>query len=168
MPPRKLSDVVWTPIRYVNLQFRDRRGSSAPFPHDRNRAEITVVMCEQKLYPVLFLCLRKIYPAWCEHLSHMWLSSLEITRGSFAPLQKSRRNHRCYVWTEALPGMIFVSAQDLSGIVWTRIPYVTLQFRDNAGQLRSVTEIAPKSPLLCVNISPSVRYGFRSGANSVQ
>ena len=33
----------------------------------------------------------------------------------------------------------------------------------NAGQLRSVTEIAPKSLFLCVNKSP-IRYGFRVGA----
>ena len=46
----------------------------------------------------------------------MWLSSLEITRRSFAPLQKSRRHNRSRVWTEALSGMIFVPAQKLSGI----------------------------------------------------
>ena len=37
---------------------------------------------------------------------------------SFAPLQSSRQNHRSYVWTEALSGIIFVPAQKLSGIVW--------------------------------------------------
>ena len=47
----------------------------------------------------------------------------------------------------------------LSSIGWTPIRYVTL----NAGQLRSVTEIAPKSLFLCVNKSP-IRYGFRAGA----
>ena len=31
------------------------------------------------------------------------------------PLQKSRRNHRSYVWTEALSGMVFVPAH-----VWTQ------------------------------------------------
>ena len=41
-------------------------------------------------------------------------------RRSFAPLQTSRRNHRSYVWTEALPGMVFMPAvQVISGIVWT-------------------------------------------------
>ena len=38
-------------------------------------------------------------------------------------------------------------------IVWTLIWYVSLYFRDWRGALRSVTEIAPKSPFLCVNRS---------------
>ena len=35
-----------------------------------------------------------------------------------------------------------------------------------AAQLLSVTEIAPKSPLLCVNRNP-IRYGFRAGAKAI-
>ena len=56
----KLSGLLWTPIRYVTLHFRDRRGA-APLRY-RNRAKITVLTCEQKLYPVWFLCQRKSYP----------------------------------------------------------------------------------------------------------
>ena len=37
-------------------------------------------------------------------------------RRSFALLQKSRRNHRPDVWTEALSGMVFVPARTLPGI----------------------------------------------------
>ena len=44
--------VVWTPIRYVTLHFRDRRGVASL--RYSNRAEITVLMCEQKPYPVWF------------------------------------------------------------------------------------------------------------------
>ena len=50
----------------------------------------------------------------CSHctLAHklcdMWRST---------PSQKSRRNHRSYVWTEAIPGMVFAPAQ--FGTVWT-------------------------------------------------
>ena len=44
---------------------------------------------------------------------------LRSVLGSFAPLQKLRRNHRCYERTEALSGMVFVPSQKLSGIVWT-------------------------------------------------
>ena len=40
-----------TPIRYVTLYFRDQR--RAALLRYRNRTEITVFMCEQKLYPVL-------------------------------------------------------------------------------------------------------------------
>ena len=46
----KLSSIVWTPIRYVTLHFRDPR-SAASF-HHRKHAKITVLMCEQKPYPV--------------------------------------------------------------------------------------------------------------------
>jgi len=138
----------------------------------RNRAEITVLMCEQNPYLVWFSCWRKSYlVSGYEHLSDMWLSSLEIgtARRGYASLQKSRRNHRSYVWTEALSGMVFVPAQKLSGIrVWTPIPYVTLVFRDRHGavQLRSLTKIAPKSPFLCVNRSP-IRYGFRASTKAI-
>ena len=39
---------------------------------------------------------------------------------SFAPLQKQRRNHRSYVRTEALYGMVFrARAPKKSGVVWT-------------------------------------------------
>ena len=44
-------------------------------------------------------------------------------------------------------------------MVWTPIRYKTLQFRVDAARLLFVTEIAPKSPSLCVNISP-IRYDF--------
>ena len=52
------------------------------------------------------------------------------------------------------------------------VRYVTLHFPDRRGaarlsaaQLFSVTEIAPKLPLICVNRSP-IRYDFRTGANA--
>ena len=51
--------------------------------------------------------------------------SLDVTASdytkwrSFAPLQKSRRNYRFYVWTKALFGTVFVPAQELSGRVWS-------------------------------------------------
>ena len=48
----------------------------------------------------------------------------------------------------------------LSGIVWTPIRYVTLE--TSAAQLRSVTEMAPRSPFSCVNSCP-IRYDFRAG-----
>ena len=47
--------------------------------------------------------------------------TLEKAWRSIAALQKSRWNHRSYVWTEALSGMVFVPAQKLSSsiTVWT-------------------------------------------------
>ena len=38
------------------------------------------------------------------------------SRCSFASLYTSNRNHRSYVFTEALPGIVFVSAQELSSM----------------------------------------------------
>ena len=48
----------FVPYRYVTLHFRDRRGA-APLRY-RNRAEITVLTCEQNCYTVWFLCRRKL------------------------------------------------------------------------------------------------------------
>ena len=54
-----------------------------------------------------------------------FLSSLQISHlrhgPNVAPLQKSHRNYRPYVWTETLSGMISVSAQKLSGIRYSVI-----------------------------------------------
>jgi len=41
---QKLSGMVWIAIRYVTHHFRDRRGAASL--RYRNRAEITVLMCE--------------------------------------------------------------------------------------------------------------------------
>ena len=49
---RKLCCVMWTPIRYGTHHFRDR-GDAASIRF-RNRAEITVLMCEQKPLSVWF------------------------------------------------------------------------------------------------------------------
>ena len=40
-------------------------------------------------------------------------------RCSFALSRKSHRNHRSWVWTEAVSGTIFVPAQKPSGRLWT-------------------------------------------------
>ena len=37
----------------------------------------------------------------------------------FPLIKKSQRNHSSLKWTEVLSGMVFVPAQELSGIVWT-------------------------------------------------
>ena len=44
---------------------------------------------------------------------------LRSVLGSIYPLQKSRINHRCYVWTKALSGRVFAPAQKVSGTLWT-------------------------------------------------
>ena len=46
---QKLSTIVWTPIQYVTVYFRDVPG--AALLRHRNRAEITLLMYEQKAYP---------------------------------------------------------------------------------------------------------------------
>ena len=48
----------------MSLHFRDWRGAVSL--RYRNRAKITVLMCEQKSYPVWLSCGRKSHPAWCE------------------------------------------------------------------------------------------------------
>ena len=46
----KLSNIVWTPVRYVTHHFRDRR-VAASLRH-RDGTATTVLICEQKPYPV--------------------------------------------------------------------------------------------------------------------
>ena len=61
-PAQKLSgSIVWTPIRNVTLQFRERRGAASPCYG--NRAENTGLIYEQKpCDPVWFSRRRKSYP----------------------------------------------------------------------------------------------------------
>ena len=60
---------------------------------------------------------------WFCTIFSLGASVWRTARRSFALLQKSRRSHRSYVWTEALwSGMVFAPAQKLSGsIVWTPV-----------------------------------------------
>ena len=53
------------PIPYVKLHFRDRRGGASL--RYRNRAEVIVLIYEQKPYLVSFSYRRKRYPVQCEH-----------------------------------------------------------------------------------------------------
>ena len=76
---------------------------------------------------LLLLIHFRCFPNTCSHCTKVWHRTSPIcdaplsrvAKRSFAPLQKSRRNHRSYVWTEALSSMVFVPAQKLSGIVRT-------------------------------------------------
>ena len=83
VPTQKLSGIVWTPIRYATLHFRELRGAASLCY--RNRAKITVLMCEQKPYPVWFWCRRTSYPAHCKY-------SLKLT--NIITLLKSRSQHQ--------------------------------------------------------------------------
>ena len=57
-------------IRYVTLHFRDQRYTASL--RYRNRAEITVLVCERKPYPVLFSCrFKSCLGEWEKSLS--WL-----------------------------------------------------------------------------------------------
>ena len=47
--------------------------------------------------------------------ANVYEGTTESAQHSFSPLQKSRRNHRSYVRTEALPGMVVVTAEKLFG-----------------------------------------------------
>ena len=79
MPTRNLSGTVWTQlIRKVILHPQDQRGVASI--RYRNRAEITVLVCEQKPYPYLvFTCWRKLsYTLQCER-SLAWLVYLVFT-----------------------------------------------------------------------------------------
>ena len=52
-------------VRYVTLHFRDWRGAASLRPE--NRAEITVLLCEQKPRAVRFACRRKSCMVFFKH-----------------------------------------------------------------------------------------------------
>ena len=85
-------------------------------------------------------------------------------RRSFAHLSQKSCLHNLYsVCVNRSPTRYgLVPVQKLSGsIVWTPIRYVTPQFRDRRGAASlHNTEIAPKSPLLCVNRSAQLGVVF--------
>ena len=74
------------------------------------------------------------------------------------------------------PWVIFRLCSNNTGLLFGAKGYLALceQLSDmwlstleiGAAQLRSVTEIAPKSPLLCVNRSP-IQYALRAGAKVI-
>ena len=57
---QKLSDIVWTSIRYVTSPSRDQRGA-ASLRH-RNRASTTALVCQQKPYRsgMVFVAMQKL------------------------------------------------------------------------------------------------------------
>ena len=71
------------PVRYVTL-LRDRRGAVSL--RHRNRAEITVLVCEQKTYPVWLSWRRKSNPVWCELVCYTAVFRVVTQRSS--PLGK--------------------------------------------------------------------------------
>ena len=70
-------------VRYVTL-LRDRRGAVSL--RHRNRAEITVLVCEQKTYPVWLSWRRKSNPVWCELVCYTAVFRVVTQRSS--PLGK--------------------------------------------------------------------------------
>ena len=69
------------------------------------RSEKTILFTSATVLMVL------VYPIYDDRLSRS-------LRRIFAPLEKSHRNHRSYVYKEALSGTVFAfAAQELSGIV---------------------------------------------------
>ena len=60
-----LSGIVWTPIRYVTLHSKDRRGADSL--RDQKHAEIIHLLCEQRRYLVWFSGWCKSNPVNCGH-----------------------------------------------------------------------------------------------------
>ena len=58
-----LSGIVWTPIRYVTLHSKDRRGAYS----FRDQKHVEIYTCEQRRYLVWFSGWCKSNPVKCEH-----------------------------------------------------------------------------------------------------
>ena len=71
---------------------------------------------------------------WREPIRYVTLH-FQDWRGSFAPLQKSRGNHSCYMWTEASSGMVYASA--VRYIVWAELEFLVgwlINFTPSSGR----------------------------------
>ena len=68
------SVIEWPPIRYVTLGAASLRY--------RNRAEIFVLICEQKPYPLRFSIRRKTYPVKCENSLNLTLPTIMLPNTS--------------------------------------------------------------------------------------
>ena len=61
----------------MTLHFRDQGGATSL--RYRNRAKITVLVCEQKPYAAWFSCRRRSYPVWCKNSLTLFCKPLAIT-----------------------------------------------------------------------------------------
>lgn len=108
-------------IRKVNI---DIRGALIPNPHSLLNIHYPLSVFQSSLMLILFregvkTCSRnyeETSPICDDPISR---SARRCAR-RLSPLQKSFPNLRCYMWTEALSSMVFLSTQELSGIVWTK------------------------------------------------
>ena len=69
----------------IPVRAKCARGSASLY--HRNRAELTVLVCEQKLYPVRFLCLHKSHAVECEQLALIMVIYLWFDNEAFRDLQ---------------------------------------------------------------------------------
>lgn len=82
VPTRKaIWYIVETPIHYVTLHGSARRSFAPLRPCYENRAEFTILMCEQEPHPVWLSCRRKSYMGYHER-------SLNCVRNCFQNIQR--------------------------------------------------------------------------------
>ena len=105
-----LSSVANVKIFLAELEIRGLSAGKGPISRERNLG------CDHARQ-IAFCADRKSSPVSYEHLSDMWLFTLEIRAVQLRSLQKSRWNQRSYLWTEALSAMVFMPAQKQSGFV---------------------------------------------------
>ena len=135
-------------------------------------AKITVLLCKQKPYPGWFSRRRKSYPVVeYEHLFDMWLSSLEIDAAQLRSLSWIYCAEITVLLCKQKPYPVWFSRRRRSYPV-VEYEHLFDMWLSSLGigevRLRPVTEIALKSPFLCVNRSRLIRYGFRAGAKTTQ
>ena len=164
---QKLSDIVWTPLRYLTLYFREIGAAQLP--------SVTEIAP-----PEPFLCVKRSpirYDIrggakairYSMNTSSIFDCPLKTSaRSSFAPPQKTSRHNSFYVWTEAQSDMIFVTAQKLSSIVWTPLRYFALQFRHRSGAaLLRHRKGAATTVFTCEQKPNSVWFSWRRKSYSI-
>ena len=114
------------------------RAARCSFTRHRNRDEITVLVCEQKPYPLWFSCRHKLKPsgiAWTP-IQYVTDSTFEIGPAQLCCVTEIETNSPFLYVNVQKPYSIWFSCRHelkLSTIVWTPIQYLTLYLRDWSG-----------------------------------
>ena len=90
----------------VHTARRSGRNLSGDDPLSKStRAEISILMCEQKLYQVWFSFLRKRYPVWCVH-------NLAPEQALFVAFFRGARASSRRAWSDSRPHRAFFAQKN--------------------------------------------------------
>ena len=106
-----------SPFKWLKLAIKDIFQNNARSMTENIYQRLScaqIAIKTKKKLPLFFVCLVRTQKA-TQHSMNIYpicdFPPYRSARRSLAPSQKSRQNHRFYVWTEALSGTVFAPAQ---------------------------------------------------------